>query len=99
MARGNTEICGSDRTRYRSAQAGFVAELSSSRQPQDFVIPPTLNSYLCPLWRRQLCVIPLLLVLLTAFGWSQNENDVHVTPRAKPPAPDTSKPGITDPAL
>jgi len=99
MARGRTEICGSDSIPSRSAQVCFVTESSSPQRPQDSVISDIRNSSVSPLWRRYLCVTPLLLLLLTAFGWAQNENDVHVTPRAKAATPDTPAPGVNDPAL
>ncbi len=100
MARGSTEIGGSDRIRCRTAEALCYALNRPAEQPRNPVIPDMRNSAVLPLRRSYLCVVPLLLLLLTAFASAQNENDVHVTPRAaKASAPDTPKPSVTDPTL
>ena len=96
MARGSAEICGSDRARYRTAGTLYVAQFRPRMQPQLPVNPNRRNPAVLSSWRRSLCVLATVLLSLTLSAWAQN--DVHVTPRAKP-AGDTPKPGGADPAL
>ena len=87
MTRANIEICGSDQTRRTT---GLVP-------PQRSVIPDMRNPAVRTQTMRHLCV-PLALVLLASTAaYAQNQNEVHVTPRATNAVAD--KPGITDPAL
>jgi Ca-activated chloride channel homolog len=97
MARESTEECGSNRARYRTAGVPCVAQDRPVVQPQLSVTPYGRNPAVFSNWRRCLCVLAAVLSL-TLSTWAQNENDVHVTPRAKPAA-DTPKPGGADPAL
>src|SRR5665811_1285274 len=97
MARESTEECWSNRARYRTAGVPCVAQDRPVVHPQLSVTPYGRNPAVFSNWRRCLCVLAALLSL-TLSTWAQNENDVHVTPRAKPAA-DTPKPGGADSAL
>src|ERR1043165_5118981 len=96
MARVSVEICGSSRLRYRGR--AIQCDDRTQAKPQRSVTPDIRNSAVHSSWRHYLCAVLAMLLLLAVGAWGQNQNDVHVTPRATP-ASDTPKPSVTDPAL